>query len=550
MINNFLSGIVALFIWGKTSTKTIEKIVKASWLRTSIYAFFTIVVSVFFYKTYQVPTILNMVQIDGIRQACDSSGNVVDTIRDIRIINKFAEHSMQQSKLYSQEIGKYTSDKEADNIISKVGGAHFAVEAQARADTFITRKKKGWIEDQAALIRSFAKKNIPYDKINHLYQLSFAATNVTDIVPLYPDVAFAEEIQKLDDHLFFDYEVMSTRNNPFIKFSSGIKNKESFLNGDVDEPEMLPDILNNGVCFKETAGTVDLPDSIIEAVDLGFFTANSLTNKFSVFSAADISQYDYMLIINSDCPINRLYIEYDIPIETAQVSSHMHVGTRGITFDKEMVKQMQNQPSMLFHIKIPSLANLQLIRSLVLTTLLTALFSLLCRNLYYSIRKWAYNRRKKNRLSVRTVRSFSANQRENIKKGVSSYKKILLSLLIFIFVLIAVDTIIVFLNSSILLPIDVCNNLIYLPLIILLLSLLVIYYGYRKVQKPLQLALNGIEETEKHSPDDEIPFIFVHERDEEAEYDDLVEEQLKEGDKDISLEFFDNDKTESEKQDQ
>lgn len=536
MINQFLSGIVALFIWGKTSSKTIEKILKASKWRTFIYGFLTLVVSVFFYKTYQVATVYNMVQISGLKQGCDKSGHVVDTVKNVCIINRFAENSMQQSKLYSQAIDKYTFNKDADKELSKIGGAHFGVLANARPDTFVTRKIKGWTEeDQAVLIHDFAKRNIPIDKINHLYQLSFAATSVTDILPFYPEISFVEELQKYDDYIFFDYEVMSTRNNPLISFSYNGKNKDSELNSVGEDPQELPDILNNGVFCKEIVGTVNLPDSILRAVELGFFTVNSFVNKFGVFTAADISQYDYMLTINSDCPIDRLYIDYDIPIETAPVSSHMHVGTKGITFDKEMVKQMQNVPSMIFHIKIPSLANLQLIRSLVLTTLLTALFSLFCRNLYYSIRKWAYNNRKKKRLPVATVRSFSSKQKENIKRGVRSYRRILLGLLISVIVLIAIDTIVVFLNTSILLPIEVCNNLILLPFVILLLSVLAIYYGYMKVQKPLQHALSGIEETDSQSPDDEMPFIFVHERDEEEEYDNLVEEQLEEGDNGIPM---------------
>lgn len=47
--------------------------------------------------------------------------------------------------------------------------------------------------------------------------------------------------------------------------------------------------------------------------------------------------------------------------------------------------------------------------------------------------------------------------------------------------------------------------------------------------QPLQQALSGTEEPDLQTSDDEIPFVFVHERDEEEEYDKLVEEQLEEG---------------------
>ena len=53
----------------------------------------------------------------------------------------------------------------------------------------------------------------------------------------------------------------------------------------------------------------------------------------------------------------------------------------------EFDKINPHKGSLLLHVQFPTLANMQLIRSLVLTSLLTAFFSLFCLNVYYLVRK-------------------------------------------------------------------------------------------------------------------------------------------------------------------
>ena len=167
MLNNFISGIVAVFIWGKTSIKKIEKILKASWIRTSIYGFFTIVVCVFFYKTYQVATVYNMIQITGFKQACDSSNQVLDTVRNMRIVHKLASSSMQQSELYTNEFKKISNHQELNQIINKVGGAYFVVRAEAHPHKFKQRKFKNVDENmQIVFTHTLYSKNIPHQNQN------------------------------------------------------------------------------------------------------------------------------------------------------------------------------------------------------------------------------------------------------------------------------------------------------------------------------------------------------------------------------------------------
>ena len=107
------------------------------------------------------------------------------------------------------------------------------------------------------------------------------------------------------------------------------------------------------------------------------------------FTAADISQYTCDINLESDCYIERMKIMYDLPIEINSQDSNMIMTSYSFILKGDFLnKDIANQGSYRFHVKFPTLANLQLIRSLILTTLLTALVSLFFLNLFYLFRKY------------------------------------------------------------------------------------------------------------------------------------------------------------------
>ena len=275
-------------------------------------------------------------------------------------------------------------------------------------------------------------------------------------------------------------------------------------------------------------GTVNLEDTDAKYVDLYQYAYSKYTNSLDFFTSADISQYTYVISLNSDCPVKDLYVDYDIPIEMANNNEHISVGTRGFYLDSVMVNNLRKVPSMGFQVKFPSLANLQLIRSLILTTLLTALFSLFCKNLYYSIRKWAYGRRKKNWIPIGVARTISVKTKNEVRHGQRVFKRLLYTLIVCFMISIAVITLIVCINTSILLPEFEYEHLYFIPIIYVFISALLIYYGYKKVRYPLLKAQYGNDESDMQETEKQPFTIFIHERDEAAEYDRLVQEQLNE----------------------
>ena len=81
MKNIIISALIAAF-FGSKSTKDIqEKTKNASWFRTFLYLFLSVIFGVFFYKSYQVRTIINQIDINSLRAFEDSLHHPIDTIK-------------------------------------------------------------------------------------------------------------------------------------------------------------------------------------------------------------------------------------------------------------------------------------------------------------------------------------------------------------------------------------------------------------------------------------------------------------------------------------
>ena len=208
--------------------------------------------------------------------------------------------------------------------------------------------------------------------------------------------------------------------------------------------------------------------------------------------------------------------------------SCLFVGSHGFDVTGEMLKSMSQNRTMIFHVKLPTMANIQLIRSLFLTTLLTALISLFLRNLYFLIRKWAIGYKKRNRLPYSKAKLISRTR-------VKWFRRIMYCITILFMLLVLWLSYRMFIDS----PISVSNKsffyIIYCVFGALIALIIFIYLLYRYMRKPYVK-----KESDENSEDYQT--IFVHERDEDSEYDQLVEEMYKENPEDISDEGInDND---------
>ena len=113
-----------------------------------------------------------------------------------------------------------------------------------------------------------------------------------------------------------------------------------------------------------------------------------LINTMDIFTACDLSQYTFNLSLKSDMYIKRLIIVYTVPIELGNQSDGLFASANAFGIeDADELNKYANGVPMTFLVKLPTMANLQQIRSLILTGIVTALFSLFCTNLFYRLRK-------------------------------------------------------------------------------------------------------------------------------------------------------------------
>lgn len=536
MQNNYIASIVALFFLGKNSKKRIEKILNASWHRTVIYGALTAIVSIFFYKTYQVASIYNYVQIYGVEQSYDKNGNLLDTITDFKIYNIFGNVPTHRDiyKGFGSNSDEYEFG-DLDSAYLERGGVRIVLQAYTHPDTFIKRKIEGMTDyDEIKISEYFAEHNIPYHNIDHLYQISYLATSLPTLIPFYPIYDNVDPLKLKESHVFMEFQLSNSRNNPNVGFTKSRK----FGDYNIPSEELFhPKILDNGFFFCSIMGTLNIKEIDKKYVRLCFSGGGNVINDLNIFTAADISQYNYVISLQSNCPVKNIIIEYDIPVETDLVSENIKTFTRGFVLDSVMVKDLMNSSDMMFHIKIPSLSNLQLIRSLFLTTLLTALVSLFIKNLYYLLCKLAYRQRKKNRIPYCEAKKLSPKLRKKTKYRVKVIKRLLKFISLVIIGAFLTLAGIVFYDTSILLPVDYFSYkmIIYIIIFVIALIILTTYLAYRYVRKPIANALTGVQEEDDSEEKDDNFTIFVHERDEDSEYDKLVEEMYNDNPEDIQI---------------
>ena len=143
---------------------------------------------------------------------------------------------------------------------------------------------------------------------------------------------------------------------------------------------------------------------------------HQLVNSMDFFTAGDLSQYTYCIVVNSDLYVNRLDVVYNVPIEVSNQAEGLvlHANAFSVVDAELLNKEIGSRP-MMFLVKLPSMANLQQIRSLLLTAIITALFSLFCTNLFYRVRKWAIQYKRNHGLKISELRQIDVKRINNYR---------------------------------------------------------------------------------------------------------------------------------------
>ena len=160
-------------------------------------------------------------------------------------------------------------------------------------------------------------------------------------------------------------------------------------------------------------------------VFLNLNSSDSLFNYVDYFTSSDMSQRIFVVSFCSQVPLSGIAITFDESIIISDIYPKPdRVDMNQIVYtDRKKLDYFRNR-SLHFHAKLPTYENKQLIRSLVLTTILTAVFSLFCTNLYLCGRGLLRRFIKE--------RDFSDVEKEKYKKRISFYHWTIVAIVVLI----------------------------------------------------------------------------------------------------------------------
>lgn len=497
MLNNFISALITIFFSGVASKETEEKTKRASWMRVFIYGVLTTIVGVFFYKTYQVATIVNMVEVLPMRTAFDENGISKDTIEGVSFYTRFSEDNTYSNRV--NELVRSTFSK----IIShgKYGGVEFGISSEVVSASEIEWDTEATEDDRQGI-------ELPYGTM-HAFGIHFMSSFVPRLIPVTPDMKSAWPKFKPTNSEFYleRHRATSFKNMPesYVNLIPGNYIKED------GKRTSLYEAFGDGICMAMTTCEIGVDPQIVEN-NRTYFTGElggSIINKMNFLTAADISQFTYIFGVVSSLPVKEMQVVTDIPIEISSSDEFINQSAFGF-YTTDGVSNELNKSLIPVHIKLPTLANLQLIRSLILTTIITALVSLFAVNLYYCIRRSAIRYRRKHAMSVSSLRQIS-------KFRISVFRYAMNFILAVIGIVICVWAWMLLKDQPIHVDLKKLENHFELIIaaVVLLSLLIIVTLLYRYSHTPVS--------DEPDEEESEAPTIFVHESTQEEEMDKLFE---------------------------
>lgn len=352
ILNILVAIIVALGFWRKSGDEINRKTAKASFTKTFILLLLVIGCTFFYYKTYQVATFYNYIDVNCQKGAFDTQiekytyegesyeiKNLVsrDRISSLSILSRFSDEDF------------LFLDPKRDLYEGRIqSGIRVKLELDNRQDSTM----------------ELSSSDDPHCPSN-IGELAFCydVSLMTNTIPsLFPMSVYEESMNK-------GYFMDKQDTTMFTSFAKRLPKRKDTIWGDIDKLYCLRLASNQKEPFVE------------EKAFCGHI------NTLNFFSAADLSQCNYLFIVRSRIPIDEFNVCFDIPIEVSSAEiNHNILDSRDFSIELEEDEFGIVDKFALYHVKFPTLANLQLIRSLILTTFLTALYSLFFTNFYFYCR--------------------------------------------------------------------------------------------------------------------------------------------------------------------
>jgi len=393
MINTFFSALIAIFFLGKSTKDVNEKTRNSSWFRTSVYFILTIIFGIVFYKSYQVKTIVNTIDIKTLRGFEDSLHHSKDTVKNISIYNNF--------ETWGSYYNQYFDIAENDTNYKATGGFGVDIKFAEKVDGF-ARDREGLTNMLREDIENQTKKSID-SYSGSIFNFKFFSTNIPSLIHVYPTIR---------------YDIPKTEKGPLytsIERAGNVHDYDADGKIGISKSDPSKGLFVDGLLYQKTLIINDEDFVRKELSSLKMGMPHSLANVMNIFTAGDLSQYTYCIELKSDMYIESMDVVYNVPIEIPNQIEHLTTYANGFGIrDADILNKIVGQP-MMFLVKLPSMANLQQIRSLVLTAIVTAFLSLFFTNLFYRIRKGAMEFKRKHNLAFSVRRKLNRNRVQSFK---------------------------------------------------------------------------------------------------------------------------------------
>lgn len=452
MIKDFIATVVAILFAGRATSGIRKKTHNASKTRTFIYFLLSVVLLVCTIKTHQITTIYNSIQVDPLYASFDSLGNCIDTIPNIELFSSFNANGNYDNPFIINK------NKEDADFKAKGGIIRFSINAHNDVDSFPIIKNPKY--------KKFDLKDefIPPIDFDHLYLVVNSFTSPPSVVPLFPNVNLTEDWMLIEDSCMRKSSVKNIRDEKNLYFGD-------INDAEITIPNKLKKVFNRGLVAKCIYATHNVKNAKEPITKFDFSFSTPIANSMNLFTAADISQYTYQININTDCPILNLTAYFDTPIEI--VASDIEIDSKNVSGFRmkgnEIKRYMKETGDYItVHIELPTMENLQTMRSLFLTTVLSAIVSLFFSNFYFLMRKHINHRKfllpysKAKKLDQKRVRKFIKNARR--------------ASLVFVAFVILVPTYYICKEDTWLIPIKLSDYFEYFLLVALVFVILIAMY--------------------------------------------------------------------------
>lgn len=373
MKNRIISFLIIIFLLEKSSKGMEKKTKRSSWFRTLVYLFLTLIIGFFFYRSSQVATIINDVEIRCLRGVEDSLHHSLDTIEFVLIANDF--------KTLGSYRNPYIDYLKITTSYYEGGGVQVSLQKKSLAG--VVKNRDSLTAENIKEIETLTGKPIkPYT--GSIYFVNFFANGIPSLIPCYPKMIYDKPVVKKDTIFSLIEHVGNLRN--IDRFEGKILQLKS-------NPAV--GVFSNALFYQQTI--INHYNSLVlKNMSLPHPRANTL----NVFSACDLSQYTYNLVLKSDMYIKHLSIAYNVPVEIGNQFEGLYVGPNDFGINDADLINRNLGTQLCFFVKLPTMANLQQIRSIILTALFSALLTLFWTNLFFGVRKVVKYKMLKRRINI------------------------------------------------------------------------------------------------------------------------------------------------------